>query len=119
MGANRTTIAFVDDHPILLRGVADLFVQHPDFEVVGLGGTAFDAMALMQEKSPEILCPTHGENYRPPPYAAHDDNRIQFVAGLGMPIHHAFAAGKGKEAALERYGNTVEHSAVLTALTPA
>ena len=55
MGANRTTIAFVDDHPILLRGVADLFAQHPDFEVVGLGGTAFDAMALMQEKSPEIL----------------------------------------------------------------
>jgi len=55
MGANPTTIAFVDDHPILLRGVADLFAQHPDFEVVGLGGTAVDAIALMQEKSPEIL----------------------------------------------------------------
>lgn len=55
MRENRTTIAFVDDHPILLRGIADLFAQHPDFEVVGLGGAAVDALALMKDKGPEVL----------------------------------------------------------------
>lgn len=55
MHARQTTIAFVDDHPVLLRGIADLFEQHPEFEVVGLGGAAVDALEVAKDKSPEIL----------------------------------------------------------------
>ncbi|WP_421953243.1 response regulator transcription factor [Pelagibacterium sp.] len=55
MRASRTTVAFVDDHPVVLLGMAELFEEHPDFAVVGLGGEAADALDLMENKSPEIL----------------------------------------------------------------
>eukprot|EP00873_Tetraselmis_striata_P031943 jgi/Tetstr1/452207/TSEL_039243.t1 len=55
MRGSRTTIAFVDDHPILLRGIADLFAQHPDFEVVGVGGSAAEAIELMTGRAPDVL----------------------------------------------------------------
>jgi two-component system, NarL family, nitrate/nitrite response regulator NarL len=48
-------IAFVDDHPTLLRGIVALFSDDPQFEIVGTGVTADDAVALAETTSPEIL----------------------------------------------------------------
>lgn len=53
--ARATRIAFVDDHPTLLRGIAALFSDDPSFEIVGTGVTAEDAVTLAETKSPEIL----------------------------------------------------------------
>lgn len=53
--ARATRIAFVDDHPTLLRGIAALFSDDAQFEIVGTGVTADDAVTLAETKSPEIL----------------------------------------------------------------
>lgn len=50
-----TRIAFVDDHPTLLRGIAALFSDDVQFEIVGTGVTADEAVTLAETKSPEIL----------------------------------------------------------------
>ncbi len=51
----RTRIAFVDDHPTLLRGIESLFAEDEHFEIVGKGVTASDAVDLALTRSPEIL----------------------------------------------------------------
>jgi DNA-binding NarL/FixJ family response regulator len=51
----RTRIAFVDDHPTLLRGIESLFADDEHFEIVGNGVTASDAVDLAVGQSPEIL----------------------------------------------------------------
>jgi len=48
-------IAFVDDHPTLLRGIAGIFEENDGFEIVGTGVTAEAAVELAAEKSPDIL----------------------------------------------------------------
>ncbi|MGC4077447.1 MAG: response regulator transcription factor [Rubrivivax sp.] len=48
-------IAFADDHPTLLRGVADLFGEDERFQTVGTGSTAEDAVALVRERAPDVL----------------------------------------------------------------
>ena len=55
MDKSTTTIAFVDDHPVLLRGVADLFEQRPVFEIAGLGTSASDALELTIAQAPAVL----------------------------------------------------------------
>jgi DNA-binding NarL/FixJ family response regulator len=49
------SIAFVDDHPVLLSGLTKLFATTAGFEVVAKGTTALDAIQITFEKSPDIL----------------------------------------------------------------
>ena len=51
----RIRIAFVDDHPTLLRGIESLFAEDEHFEIVGKGVTASDAVDLALTRSPEFL----------------------------------------------------------------
>lgn len=53
--SNRTRIAFVDDHPTLLRGIAGLFEDNAAFEIVGTGTTADEAVALAETARPDII----------------------------------------------------------------
>lgn len=48
-------IAFVDDHPTLLRGIAGIFAENDGFEIVGTGTTADAAIELAADKSPDVL----------------------------------------------------------------
>jgi RNA polymerase sigma factor (sigma-70 family) len=50
-----TRIAFVDDHPTLLRGMASLFGADGLYDIVGTGNSAEDAVTLAVEKSPDVL----------------------------------------------------------------
>jgi DNA-binding NarL/FixJ family response regulator len=50
-----TRIAFVDDHPTLLRGMASLFGSDGLYDIVGTGNSAEEAVSLAVEKSPDVL----------------------------------------------------------------
>lgn len=53
---NAIRIAFVDDHPTLLRGIAALFSSDDGrYDIVGTGSSATDAVALAAEHAPDIL----------------------------------------------------------------
>lgn len=49
------TVGFVDDHPILLSGLAALFSAHPDFCVVAMGHSARDALDIVHQHRPDVL----------------------------------------------------------------
>ena len=49
------SVAFVDDHPVLLSGLTDLFSSTTGFEVVAKGATAADAIQIASQLSPDIL----------------------------------------------------------------
>jgi DNA-binding NarL/FixJ family response regulator len=49
------SIGFVDDHPILLSGLAALFANDPDFTVVATGNCAKDAMDIVTRHRPDVL----------------------------------------------------------------
>lgn len=48
-------IAFTDDHPMLLQGMASLFANDTRFEVVGLGRNAGEAIEIARDQRPDIL----------------------------------------------------------------
>lgn len=48
-------LAFVDDHPTLLKGLAAIFAADPRYTIVATGGTAEEALAIVRERSPEIV----------------------------------------------------------------
>lgn len=50
-----TTIAFVDDHPILLAGLARLFSSGSDVNVIAIGKTADDIVDIAQTMHPGIM----------------------------------------------------------------
>lgn len=50
----RVSIAFVDDHPVLLCGLAHIFAEMPRFEVLGTGRCASDINVLSVE-GPDIM----------------------------------------------------------------
>ncbi|RYG87119.1 MAG: response regulator transcription factor [Alphaproteobacteria bacterium] len=50
-----TRIAFVDDHPMLLRGIVGLFEDNRQFEVVGTAQTSVEAIALAGRERPDVL----------------------------------------------------------------
>lgn len=50
-----TSIALVDDHPILLDGLASIFAEDRRYKVVGKGSCASDAVALMAKSQPDIV----------------------------------------------------------------
>jgi two-component system, NarL family, nitrate/nitrite response regulator NarL len=53
--AGVTRIAFVDDHPTLLHGIAALFSGDARYEIVGTESSAQGAMALAAETRPDIM----------------------------------------------------------------
>ena len=51
----KTRIAFVDDHPTLLAGMASIFSAQPSYEIVGTGTSAEEALSLADRASPEVM----------------------------------------------------------------
>ena len=49
------SIAFVDDHPILLSGLGHLFDLNPGFKVLGFGANATDAVDLVERLAPDLI----------------------------------------------------------------
>ncbi|GAA4427597.1 response regulator [Actinokineospora soli] len=49
-----TRIFLVDDHEIVRRGIADLFEDVPDFEVVGQAGSVAEALARVPTSRPDV-----------------------------------------------------------------
>ncbi len=52
---NKTRIAFIDDHPTLLAGMVAIFSTEPDYEIVGTGVSADDAVLLAETVAPDVL----------------------------------------------------------------
>jgi two-component system, NarL family, nitrate/nitrite response regulator NarL len=48
-------VAVVDDHPMMRDGIAYALGEEPDFEVVGDGASADDAISLAATKRPDIM----------------------------------------------------------------
>jgi two-component system, NarL family, nitrate/nitrite response regulator NarL len=53
--ARRNRIAIVDDHPMVRRGLAETFDEADDFEVIGEGASAADAVAIARDKKPNVV----------------------------------------------------------------
>lgn len=53
--AQFTSVAFVDDHPVLLEGIVHLFKAKTRFDVVASGCSAMDAVNIAAAQSPEVL----------------------------------------------------------------
>jgi two-component system, NarL family, nitrate/nitrite response regulator NarL len=53
--SEKVRVVLVDDHPLLREGVAGTLMAEPDFEVVGHGENAEDAVRLARELMPEIM----------------------------------------------------------------
>lgn len=52
---SKTRVVVVDDHPVVRRGICATFNEVADFEVVGQGGSATEAVALAKEKRPDLI----------------------------------------------------------------
>lgn len=50
-----TSLAFIDDHPILLEGLASIFDPLTDYKVVGRGKTAEDALEVTMTNQVDVL----------------------------------------------------------------
>lgn len=53
--ANPLTIAFADDHPLLLRGIMNLFEDDPGYRVVGKADCANTALELVARHVPDVI----------------------------------------------------------------
>lgn len=51
----KTTVAFVDDHPILLEGIVSVFSRVDELEIVARGQSTDDALSIAENHRPEIL----------------------------------------------------------------
>jgi DNA-binding NarL/FixJ family response regulator len=51
----KTRVAIVDDHPVVRRGVSETFAESKDFEVVGEGASAEDAISLARDRKPDLV----------------------------------------------------------------
>ncbi|MBZ7927093.1 response regulator transcription factor (plasmid) [Ensifer adhaerens] len=49
------SVAFVDDHPILLEGLVSLYSGKSDLNIVAKGENAVDALKIVEEHSPHVL----------------------------------------------------------------
>lgn len=49
------SIAFVDDHPILLSGIEHLFSSNSDFRTVGVGVCADDVLQIAEREKPNVI----------------------------------------------------------------
>ncbi len=48
-------IAFVDDHPLLLSGICQIFSSIAEFRVVGIGKNATDMVEIAKTATPDVL----------------------------------------------------------------
>lgn len=53
--ADPLTIAFADDHPLLLRGIVNLFEDDPGYQVVGKADDASSALELVRQQVPDVM----------------------------------------------------------------
>jgi two-component system nitrate/nitrite response regulator NarL len=53
--SEKIRIAVIDDHPMLREGVAHTLKEESDFEIVGEGGSASDAIRIALEELPDII----------------------------------------------------------------
>lgn len=53
--ARVTRVVIIDDHPMLCSGLAATIVSIPDFEVVGIGGTADEAIEIAERLLPDLM----------------------------------------------------------------
>jgi len=51
----RTSVAFVDDHPVLLEGLVANFSARADYAVVGIGSCAGDALTVATRQRPGVM----------------------------------------------------------------
>ena len=80
------SVAFVDDHPVLLSGLRSLFANVAGFEVVATGVTAGDAIHITIQKTPDIV-----------------------VMDLNMP-GNAFATNRADHSQLRKHQSGIEHA---------
>ncbi len=52
---DKIRIAFFDDHPLMLDGLAHTLAAESDFIVVGHGGTAVEAIRCAQAEAPDVM----------------------------------------------------------------
>jgi two-component system nitrate/nitrite response regulator NarL len=55
MREGKTTIALVDDHPVVVEGAKMVFLAEPGFAVVATGGTAGDAIRIATTLAPDVM----------------------------------------------------------------
>lgn len=55
MAVRPTTLAFVDDHPILLDGLVRIFSESTAFNIVGKGHTALDAVQIASTTNVDVI----------------------------------------------------------------
>lgn len=53
--SRKIRLAVVDDHPVVRRGVIETFSEEGDFELVGEGGSADDAVRIARQASPDLM----------------------------------------------------------------
>lgn len=51
----KSKVVVVDDHPVVRRGIVATFAEEADFEVIGEGACAEDAIRLVDEKRPDLI----------------------------------------------------------------
>jgi two-component system, NarL family, nitrate/nitrite response regulator NarL len=49
------TVAFADDHPLVLEGIASIFRQKQGFAVVGVASNVDEALAVVERARPDVL----------------------------------------------------------------
>jgi DNA-binding NarL/FixJ family response regulator len=49
-----TTIAVIDDHPLMIEAIHSLLDRTPGFEVIGTGTTAYDVIELCRNDHPQV-----------------------------------------------------------------
>lgn len=49
------SVAFVDDHPVLLSGIEQLFKPNPDFHTVGIGHCSGDVVEITRCVHPDVI----------------------------------------------------------------
>lgn len=49
-----TTIAVIDDHPLMIEAIHSLLARTPGFEVIGTGATAYDVVELCRNDQPQV-----------------------------------------------------------------
>lgn len=53
--SKKSRVVVVDDHPVVRRGISATFAEESDFEVVGEGACADDAIALAKDKRADLI----------------------------------------------------------------
>ena len=51
----KISIILVDDHPIFLSGLQELFRKQPDFELLGVAESVADLEKLLEKKKPQVI----------------------------------------------------------------